>query len=168
VVVSPLIPRGTIDKTVHDHGSLLATVERLYGMDPLTGRDGAAASFDHLLSLAGPRDDAPARLPDPAPSGLHDCAEEPMEQRLAGDLEHPTPELAGELEPALAGFLQVAVAREIHLVAAVDRDVSGAIERERDRLLSTLDGINTKFDAVRFLREVDLRYARHREAGGGS
>ena len=66
VVVSPLIPRSTIDHTVYDHSSLLATVENRFGIDPLTNRDRQANNFSHLLSLTTPRTDAPTRLPDSA------------------------------------------------------------------------------------------------------
>jgi hypothetical protein len=36
--------------------------------------------------------------------------------------------------------------------------VEHAIERERDRLLTTYDQIRTKFDAVKFIREVQSKY----------
>jgi phospholipase C len=39
IVVSPLIPRGIIDHSVYDHTSVLATVEHIFGLLPLTGRD---------------------------------------------------------------------------------------------------------------------------------
>jgi phospholipase C len=163
VVVSPLVARGAIDHTVYDHTSLLATVEHLYGLDPLTARDAAAARFDHLLAAPSARSDAPLRLPDPAVSGVRDCGQETWEQRLAGDLEHMPDHLSGEVEAALVGFLHVAVARDLHLAATVDRSVARAADREEDRLLSAVRGVRTKFDAVRLLRDVERRYARHRE-----
>jgi hypothetical protein len=64
VIVSPFIPRNTVDHTVYDHTSVLKTLERVFGLDPLTERDKAANDFRHLLSLASPRDDCPAVLPD--------------------------------------------------------------------------------------------------------
>jgi phospholipase C len=66
LVVSPLVPRGVIDHTVYDHTSMLASLERLYGMKNLTQRDGNAKDFLHLLSLQAARTDAPTTLPDPA------------------------------------------------------------------------------------------------------
>ena len=152
-----------IDHTVHDHTSLLATVEHLFGLEPLTQRDATAARFDHLSTATSPREDAPTRLPDPAESGVPDCEEESLLQNIAGDLEHMPVELAGALERALIGFVHVALARQVHLAASVGRDVSGTIEREKDRLLSAFDGIRTKFDAVKLLGEVDHSYSRHRE-----
>jgi phospholipase C len=51
VVVSPLIPRGSVDGTVYDHTSVLATVEKLYGVAPLTQRDRQVNDVLGLLSL---------------------------------------------------------------------------------------------------------------------
>jgi phospholipase C len=65
VLVSPYIPASTIDSTVYDHTSLLATVERRFGLPPLTRRDAAAHTFEANLSLAAPRTDTPATLPRP-------------------------------------------------------------------------------------------------------
>jgi phospholipase C len=70
VVVSPLIPRGTIDHTSYDHASIPATIERLLGLRPLTARDAAANDVLHLLSESSPRQDTPGVLPNPADSGL--------------------------------------------------------------------------------------------------
>ena len=70
VVVSPLIPRRTIDHTVYDHSSLLATVEATFGLKPLTNRDSQANAFNRLLSLTAARTDAPVALPDPPDSGF--------------------------------------------------------------------------------------------------
>ncbi len=62
IVVSPLIPRGIIDHSVYDHTSVLATVEHIFGLLPLTERDKQAHSLNHLFSLATPRTDAPPLL----------------------------------------------------------------------------------------------------------
>lgn len=73
VVVSPLVPRNTIDHTVYDHSSIPATLERNFGLEPLTARDAAANDVVHLLSLTTPRTteaEAPTRLPEPATSAF--------------------------------------------------------------------------------------------------
>jgi phospholipase C len=67
VIVSPLIPKGTVDHTVYDHTSVLATLERLYGILPLTDRDSQAKDFRHLLTESSPRTDCPTTLNNPAP-----------------------------------------------------------------------------------------------------
>jgi phospholipase C len=70
IVVSPLIPRNTIDHTPYDHASIPATVERNFGLPSLTDRDQAAKDVLHLLSLDTPRSDTPAVLDPPADSRL--------------------------------------------------------------------------------------------------
>jgi phospholipase C len=77
VIVSPWVPDvrspertcNLVDNTLYDHTSLLATVERLFGLPALTARDAAANDFLHLLSAETPRD-APRTLPPPARSGF--------------------------------------------------------------------------------------------------
>jgi phospholipase C len=66
VVVSPFIPRGTVDHTVYDHSSIPATLERLLHLNPLTKRDEAAHDMLHLLTESAPRDDCPLTLSSPA------------------------------------------------------------------------------------------------------
>jgi phospholipase C len=66
IVISPYTKRNVIDHTIYDHTSMLATVERLFGMRNLTNRDKAANDFLHLISLNSPRNDTPTTLPDAA------------------------------------------------------------------------------------------------------
>jgi len=66
IVISAHTPKGVIDHTVYDHTSILATVERMYGMGNLTNRDKAANDFQNLLSLETARTDAPTTLNSPA------------------------------------------------------------------------------------------------------
>ena len=161
LVVSPHTPRGLIDHTVYDHSSLLATLERLWRLEPLTNRDAQAASFGHLFGLPQPRDDTPAALPEPTPSGLPDC-EDSLQHRIAGELEELPSQLSGPVESTLVGFIQVAIARDLYLAAAVHRDLSRAVEQERDRLLTLYEDIRNKFDAARYLHAVTSRYREHR------
>jgi len=66
LVISPYTRKGVIDHTVYDHTSMLATIEKLFGMGNLTNRDLAATDFLRLLPLTSPRTDAPATLPPAA------------------------------------------------------------------------------------------------------
>lgn len=147
IVISPYTPRGLIDHTTRDHASILATVEGLCGLTPLTERDAQAARLQDLFGLPAPRADTPVSLPEPAVSGVPDC-EDSVTHRLAGELEQAPAELSGEVDSALAGFLQVAIARELHLAAAAHRDVERALDQERDRLLTAFHSVGTKFDAA--------------------
>jgi phospholipase C len=60
VVVSPYI-KAAVDPTIYDHSSVLATLESLFGLPPLTNRDGSANSLCHLITTTF-REDTPAKL----------------------------------------------------------------------------------------------------------
>lgn len=66
IVVSPLLPAGSVDHTLYDHSSVPKTLEQLWGLGPLTERDANANDVLHLLSLAAPRA-CPTSLNSPAP-----------------------------------------------------------------------------------------------------
>jgi len=106
VIVSPLIPKGTVDHTEYDHSSILATLERKLGMSPLTARDKNANDLWHLLSRSKPRKDIPKKLKDPAkipgigaPHGAAHCSADKL-----------LPESGN-----LIGFLRVLLKAEIEL-----------------------------------------------------
>ena len=62
VIVSPQIAKGTVDHTLFDHASVLATVEQAFALAPLTDRDKAANSVLPLLTVTAPFD--ASRLPE--------------------------------------------------------------------------------------------------------
>lgn len=49
VVCGPWVRPGMVSDTVFDHTSALAEVQRLFGLDPLTARDGAANDLSSLM-----------------------------------------------------------------------------------------------------------------------
>jgi phospholipase C len=57
IIVSPYIPKGTIDHTVYDHASIPATVSKLFlsGRQTRSPREASANTFDRLLTLTSPR-----------------------------------------------------------------------------------------------------------------
>ena len=63
VLVSPLIPAGTVCRspsaTSFDHTSILATLQKRFGLAPLTARDAAASDVGSALTLSAPRTDDP-------------------------------------------------------------------------------------------------------------
>jgi phospholipase C len=81
VLISPLIPAGTVYRTASatpfDHTSILATIEKRFGVAPLTARDAAAPDVSGVLTLATPRTDDPlagfkvpaAKSTPPLPAG---------------------------------------------------------------------------------------------------
>jgi hypothetical protein len=158
VVVSPLIPRGLVDGTTYDHTSLLATIENILGLPPLTRRDAAANSLNHLLSLSTPRTDAPSELPEPAVSGFT-CDDDPPlpsamhlsdEALLAAegnawqfDRESLTPS-------TLRGFQEVALLKAM----------STARGRDRQQIRQEYLAVRTRGAARHFMRKVAIM-ARH-------
>ncbi len=148
ILVSPLIPRSTIDHTLYDHSSLLATVESIFGINPLTNRDRQANSLDHLLSLTTPRTDAPTRLPDPPDSGFH--CEEDAEDKLAASRStlqagRGQPQ-RGPIEPSLRGWLHIAFLRHHQMTPVADREA----------LVRNFLKINDRADALNYMKGVNV------------
>jgi phospholipase C len=60
IIVSPYIPRGTVDHTVYEHASIPATATKFFLGDysPRSLREMRANTFDRVLTLSKPRPDA--------------------------------------------------------------------------------------------------------------
>jgi phospholipase C len=57
IVVSPWVEPGSVYNEEFRHTSLIATLRKTWGLgDPFTRRDASARPFDHVFSLATPRD----------------------------------------------------------------------------------------------------------------
>jgi phospholipase C len=115
VVISPLIPRNTIDHRVYDHSSILATVERQFGLPPLTKRDAGALDLRSLASLPVARTDAPAVIGIESTELLNRAAS-------LDTLQTPLPPASRENDPiedgvqfSLPGFLYVAARTDAEL-----------------------------------------------------
>ena len=64
LIVSPWVKPGIVDSTRYQNTSVLATVEKMFGLKPLTERDRSANSFEGIWSdLGSPRTDTPVSLP---------------------------------------------------------------------------------------------------------
>ena len=50
VIVSPWVAKGLVDHTPYDHSSVPATLQRLFGLRPLTDRDKNAKDVLHLIA----------------------------------------------------------------------------------------------------------------------
>ena len=134
IIVSPWVDAG-VDHTIYDHSSVLATVEKVIGLAPLTDRDAAANDLLHLLR-ADPRNDCPTQLPDPV---------EPVKGREAPrpvfGLEEPVPE-----HGFLPGVLHIALKTQIEL--------SDGSPATRAALIARFKLIQTRGQADAYLREV--------------
>jgi phospholipase C len=146
IIVSPLVAKGTIDHTIYDHTSVLATIEKLFKLGSLTKRDGNAQSLDRLFKLGTPRSDTPAVLPSPAISGyVH--KEKPrnsVSSRLSEFLEGLVSLFRpGSVDPSLRGFHHVALLR----------DLQDSSENQREKI--TREFLSHKnFGAVRYMRRI--------------
>ena len=77
IAISAYTAKGTVIgtdphdvSTVFDHSSVPATIEKFFGLEPLTNRDRSANTLEVALNLTTPRltpADAPTVLPSPAP-----------------------------------------------------------------------------------------------------
>ncbi|MGZ4190596.1 MAG: alkaline phosphatase family protein [Actinomycetota bacterium] len=65
IVVSPWARRHHVSHTVYDHTSLLAFLERKWGLAPLTRRDAAAANMLDLFDFSRPAFATPPSIPQP-------------------------------------------------------------------------------------------------------
>jgi phospholipase C len=142
VVVSPLIPPDSVDGTVYDHTSVLATVEKLYGLTPLTQRDKQANDVLGLLSLPTPRTDCPTTLKGPAATESSRAALSEAAQIDVG--EQPLPS-----EGNLIGFLAVVVKTDLELSDGSEAQTSAIIERFK--------GIRTTGEARDYIEEVSAK-----------
>jgi phospholipase C len=159
IVISPYTQRGTIDHTTYDHTSLLATLERTWGLKNLTERDKAANDFLHLFSRDEPRTDAPTRLPEPLDAVI-DCDDvevETVEDLLASRSELIQARDAGvyqdhkiegyEVTPMQRGFNSIALLKMLH----------NSEFPERDQWLEDFKNIQTGIDAALFMTEAKLK-----------
>jgi phospholipase C len=142
VIVSPLIPRGTVDHTLYDHSSILATLEKLLGMNPLTDRDGSANDLRHLLTNPAPREDCPKTLVSPATASPYRA----IFEKEGGDVitvdDEPLPDSGN-----IIGFLQILLKTELEC-----SQLNGEDEAEQARILENYKKINTKNKAQAYVK----------------
>ena len=140
VVVSPLIAAGTVDTTLYDHSSVLATLEQLYGLNALTQRDAQAENLNTLLTLTTPRTDCPTTLNNPAVSLMTKRAPMTPELQAMIDLQ-PVPEKGN-----LPGVLAIMKKAEIEL--------SAGTPVEHAAIAARFESIRTRGDARAYIAEV--------------
>lgn len=147
VIVSPWIARGTVDHTLYDHASVLATVEQLFGYDPLTERDARANS---VLPLIGATLRPDADCPETLPTVL-EVIEVGIEEGIeaAADPAEPVEEASD-----LPAFLFVA--------RKADRAQAGDLEA-----MTRFQPIRSRADAQSYLEELIPRLEASRAAGAG-
>ncbi|HET9148015.1 MAG TPA: alkaline phosphatase family protein, partial [Acetobacteraceae bacterium] len=109
VIVSPWIPQGSLIRPPEgaaypfDHTTILATLRRLFDLEPLTARDAAAPDLLHALSLPEPSNQGPASIPMLSAS----ISRQEMEKALAAPpnaLQIGLAEMADHLPSGAAGI----------------------------------------------------------------
>jgi len=118
VVVSPLIPVGTVDHILYDHSSVPKTLENLFGFNSLTKRDAAANAVVPLLSLPTPRTNCPTSLNSPVPPMIAAKPRMTVEERALRDAE-PVPQYGN-----LVGALQILRKTETELSARTPLEIA--------------------------------------------
>jgi phospholipase C len=139
VVISPLIPKNTIDHRVYDHASVPRTVEKLFGLPYLTERDHKANDLSVLATLSVPRTDTPARLP-----GIIEAA---VSAVTAAAVRSVSPPVTRPDDTVNSGNLPAVV----H--AAMQQQLKAEPEK-RDEILERVSKIQTREDAHDYLVEV--------------
>jgi phospholipase C len=147
VVISPWIPQNVVDHRLYDHSSIPATLEKLFGMDPLTERDRAANSLHPLLSLDAARDDAPSTLPSPAST--------PASERLAMAM---SPSVSySQLVPSRPHDSVNDGSLPVIIQAAMRQDIELSPPQERERIFAQVASLKTRSDAAAYLAGVSAK-----------
>jgi phospholipase C len=151
IVVSPLIPKGTVDHMVYDHASVLATLERNFSMPALTQRDAKANDVGHLMSLTTPRTDCPTVLNSPAPTtALAPMAVAAAAPMTVATANQPLPETGN-----LPGFLAATLKADLEMAADS--------EKAKQQILDNFQQIKTIGDADAYMKAVLTRVNAVRE-----
>ncbi len=144
LVISPLIPRNLIDHRLYDHASVLATLEDLFDLNPLTKRDAAASRLTPLLTLAAPRKDAPTVLPPVASTeGAPPAAAMP-----AATVSVSRPDDSAD-DGNLPGIVQ----------AALRQDLDVSLPAERTAIIERVRLIKKRSEAIEYLNDVGRKVA---------
>ncbi len=146
-IYSPALVLPRVDHTIYDHTSVLATIEKLLGLPPLTARDAAANDFTHLIRpVTG--DPAPLPVFNVEPISQGKPLMSPEERMIR--LRMPLPE-SGSLIGALA------VARK------TDIELSSGTQLERAAINAKVHALRTRGDADDYITEV-MEQVRSRRA----
>jgi phospholipase C len=140
VVISPLIPKGTIEHRLLEHCSIIKTACELFGVPLLTnGRDlNTVCGVLQLATLPVPRTDTPTNLgpvvksPLPGPVAL-----------AAGD---PGAPVWGTDDTMIASTLRAAAIR-----------YAGLEPTQKQQILERAAQVQTRAEAVAFLKDAHAR-----------
>jgi phospholipase C len=152
IIVSPLIAANTVDHTVYDHTSVLATAETYFNVGSLTQRDAQAKNLMHLCSLTSPRTDCPTTLNNPAKFMQRSVTVPSAEEMAANDLQ-PISETG-----SLPGFL--------HVMLKTDIELSAQTDAEKIAIIARFKLIRTRGEAKAYIAYVQGKVAAAKAARG--
>jgi phospholipase C len=150
IVVSPLVPKSSIDHRAYDHASIPATLSKLFQTRHLTARDAKALDVLSLLSLAAPRmteADARMTLPTPLPASPFVPVTSP---RAMDKLAEAAVPVSRPDESVNVGTLPSV------LHSAMRQDLLLRPDKKAE-ILARVGGIDTRADAMQYLAEVQGR-----------
>jgi phospholipase C len=160
LVISAYTAPGTVigadpedPSTRFDHTSVLATVEKLFGLAPLTQRDAAANTLEIALNAATPRlspSDAPNSLPEPAPDSA-----------VSGPADVATIFAAAPKAPLSVNQQSMA-----DLALACDLEVNPPAAHPA--IISNHQKLVEQHDAGQYIEQVEARICSRRAGGRGS
>lgn len=154
IIISPLIPKNLIDHRLYDHASIPATLEALFGLNPLTARDAQANRLDSLVTLVAARTDAPEKLPAPADSGVAPRPlQAPANQISATPVSRPDDPVD---EGNLPAMIHSAMQQELTLSPG-----------QRQAIVDRIASIQTRADAQQYLAEVQEKIGPRRSESAG-
>lgn len=161
LVISPFTPAGTIDHTVYDHSSMLATLERIFNLGNMTNRDKAASDLLGLLSLPTPRTDAPTSLgpvvtPNP-PLNCGDDDKSDQEHLLIRHSELRIAQQSGTYRGKSVREYPIPHGQVAFLTIALLRALDGTEYPDRMQWKADFCTIQTGVDASLFLTEAKLK-----------
>jgi phospholipase C len=155
LLISPLIKQGTIDHTLYDHTSLLASVREMFSLStPLSARDAVANTFTHLLDNAA-RNDKPeiSRPAHPEASEFHE---------VPGAATMTVEKVTEQLSTNASGRNQELSEFQDSLVSLANNlDVP---ESPRMRVLRLARQIDDEHDAAVHVREIALKFVEGHDA----
>jgi phospholipase C len=158
ILVSPWIPKNSIDHTPYDHSSVPKTLEEIFGLDPMSERDRQASSVCPALDLEDMRTDALTKVPLPAVSNVGGC------DGWIGTLER----LVSEVPHLFRGDHPPTAVTQTFVHAAVRRELQMSGRRVVEALVDRIRRVKTQRDAAGYMGQVRRRYqAFKRDAMGG-
>lgn len=153
IVISPRIPKNLIDHRTYEHSTIVATVLRLFDLNPFTRRSSMISDLKHLATLDQPRSDAPMTLPDPTGAALARVIKVPFEAKTAKEPgrpidDDPTGRIAATIASGLAQHLEVTP------------------PSEHEAIKARVNALRTHGEALAYLKEVSVLVRAARQRAG--